>query len=288
MTGIGMIKYDTFITMQRSKIAITIKDDILRRLDRAIDGETIRNRSHAIEYFLNQALGAKVEKALIVAGHKDFSCATPFEGKPVVERQLELLRTHGVKHIFLLLHKGEKKVQKILGEGTKYGLRITYAWQNEDKIGTAHALSLAKKFAAEDLFLALYSHIAANLDLVDLAAYHTEADAIATVALTSIEDPSLYGAVEMKGEKIVAFAEKPKETQGVSRVISAGIFCFSPEIFDYIPTSTSLGASKQKTASLERDVFPKLAKEGKLAGYMFEGAWCNVRNQICLPGKKRK
>jgi len=276
-----MIKYDSFrIPMQRSKIAITLKEDILKRLDRAIDGETIRNRSHAIEYFLNQALLAKVEKAFIIAGHKDFSCATLFEGKPVVERQIELLRAHGVKDIALFLYKGEKAVQKILGDGTKYGLRVTYLWQTEEKIGTAHAVSRARKFVGDDLFLAMYSHIVADLDLVDLVAYHAEADATATVALTSIEDPSLYGAVEMKGEKIVAFAEKPKEKEGVSRVISAGIFCFSPEIFDYIP--------KEKAASLEKDVFPKLAKEGKLAGYMFEGKWCNVRNLICLPGKKRK
>ncbi len=280
MTDIGMIKYDTFITMQRSKIAITLKEDILKRLDRAIDGETIRNRSHAIEYFLNQALGAKVEKAFIIAGHRDFSCATSFEGKSVVERQIELLRAHGIKEVILLLHEGEKEVQKILGDGTKYGLRIAYQWQGEEKIGTAHALSLAKKFVAGDLFLVLYCHIVADLDLVDFVAYHTQAGVAATVALTSIEDPSLYGAVEMKGEKIVAFAEKPKEKEGVSRVISAGIFCFNPEIFEYI--------ARQKTASLERDVFPKLAKEGKLAGYMFEGEWCNVRNQICFPGKKRK
>lgn len=266
--------------MHRSKIAITVKDDILKRLDRAVDGETIRNRSHAIEYFLNQALGAKVEKALIIAGHKDFSCTTPFEGKSVIERQIELLRAHGIKEVVLLLYKGEKEVQNILGDGAKYALRITYEWQSGEKIGTAYALSLAKKFVADDLFLVLYSHIVAELDLVDLAAYHTQVDVAATVALTSIEDPSLYGAVEMKGEKIVAFAEKPKEKEGVSRVISAGIFCFNPEIFEYI--------ARQKTASLERDVFPKLAKEGKLAGYMFEGEWCNVRNQICFPGKKRK
>lgn len=266
--------------MSRSKIAITIKDSILKRLDRAIDGRTIRNRSHAIEYFLNQALGAKVERALIVAGHKDFSCTTPFEGKSVVERHIELLAAHGIKEIILLLHQSEKEVQKILGNGEKYGLRIIYQWQGGEKIGTGHTVALAKKFLEGGIFFVWYSHVVAELDLGDFAAYHTEADATATVALTSIEDPSLYGAVQMKGEKIVAFAEKPKETQGVSRVISAGIFCLSPEIFEYIP--------KQKTASLERDVFPKLTKEGKLAGYMFEGKWCNVRNLICLPGKKSK
>src|SRR3989344_179126 len=273
-----MILLRLYSMKNRSKIAITIKDDLLGRLDRAVDGKTIRNRSHAIEYFLNQALGAKVQKALLVAGHKDFSSTTLFEGKPVIEHGVELLQKHGVKEVVLLLHKGETEAQKILGDGAKYGTKITYLWQGEESIGTAHTVSLAKKFVGEDFFFVLYCHVVADLDLMDLASYHADAGVTATLALTSIEDPSPYGAVQMRGEKIVGFTEKPKEKEGVSRVISAGIFCLSPEIFEYIP--------KQKTASLERDVFPGLAKEGKLAGYMFEGKWCNVRNRIYRSGKK--
>lgn len=264
--------------MKRSKIAITIKDDILKRLDRAVDGETIRNRSHAIEYFLNQALSAKIETALIIAGKKEFSCATLFEGKPVIEHELEFLKSGGVRQVIVLLPKKEKEVQKMIGDGSKYGLLVDYIWQDDDKIGTAHAVSLVRQYTKDDTILVMYCDVVAHLDLVDFAAYHNETGALATVAVTSIEDPSLYGSVQMRGEKIVGFTEKPQEKSEVSRVISSGIFCLSPEIFEYIPD--------KKLASLEKDVFPKLVKEGKLAGYMFEGKWCNVRNQICYPATK--
>ncbi|HCM36569.1 MAG: hypothetical protein A3J30_01590 [Candidatus Wildermuthbacteria bacterium RIFCSPLOWO2_02_FULL_47_9c] len=266
--------------MTRSKIAITIKDDLLKRLDRAIDGKTIRNRSHAIEYFLDQELFSKAETALLIAGHKDFSCSTLFERKSVLEHHLELLQAHGVKNAILLLHESEQEAQRIAGDGSEYGLRITYLRQGKEQTGTAHALVQAKKFIGEDLFFVFYCHVVAEIDLADFVLYHRETDGIATVALTSIEDPSLYGAVKMRGGEIVSFTEKPKETEGASRVISAGIFCMGPEIFEYIP--------KEKAASLERDVFPKLAQEGKLGGYMFEGKWCNVRNQICFPSKRKK
>ena len=266
--------------MNRSKIAITIKDDLLKRLDRAIDGKTIRNRSHAIEYFLNQALFSKVETALLIAGHKDFSCSTLFEGKSVLEHQLELLQAKGVKNVVLLLYQGEREAQRIAGDGSKYGLRITYLWQDKEQAGTASVLLQAKKIIGEDLFFVFYCHVVADIDLADFISYHRETDSVATVALTSIGDPSPYGAVKMRGGEIVSFTEKPKEIEGASRVISAGIFCMSPEIFDYIPG--------EKTASLERDVFPKLAQEEKLGGYMFEGKWCNVRNQICFPSKREK
>ncbi|KKU93528.1 MAG: Mannose-1-phosphate guanylyltransferase and mannose-6-phosphate isomerase-related protein [Candidatus Yanofskybacteria bacterium GW2011_GWC1_48_11] len=246
--------------MTRSKIAITIKDDLLKRLDRAIDGKTIRNRSHAIEYFLDQELFSKAETALLIAGHKDFSCSTLFERKSVLEHHLELLQAHGVKNAILLLHESEQEAQRIAGDGSEYGLRITYLRQGKEQTGTAHALVQAKKFIGEDLFFVFYCHVVAEIDLADFVLYHRETDGIATVALS--------------------FTEKPKETEGASRVISAGIFCMGPEIFEYIP--------KEKAASLERDVFPKLAQEGKLGGYMFEGKWCNVRNQICFPSKRKK
>jgi len=273
-----MIKYDTY--MRRNKIAITVKDDILKRLDRAIDGKTIRNRSHAIEYFLNQALGTKVEKALIIAGEKNPSCLTVFEGKTVVEYEIELLKTYGITDIVLLLHKNEKEVQRMLGDGSKHGLKIHYEMQNTEKIGTAHAVSRGKKVVGEDLFFVLYCDVVAQVDLADFAAYHRETGMVATIALTSIKDPSLYGSVRMRGEKIVGFEEKPQEKDEVSRVISAGMFCFGPEIFDAIPV--------RKDASLEKDVFPKLAKEGRLGGYMFEGEWCNVRNRVCYGEGKKK
>jgi NDP-sugar pyrophosphorylase family protein len=271
------------LVMKRGKIAITVKDDILKRLDRAIDGKTIRNRSHAIEYFLNQALGTKVEKALIIGGHKDFSVSTLFENKSVAEHQVELLKGHGIKEILFSLHKNEREVQKLLGDGSKYGLSIVYEWEDQEQTGTARMVSKAKKFVGASSFYVLYCHVVADLDLVDFAAYHAETDATVTVAVTSIKDPSLYGVVQMRGEKIVGFIEKPRDEDGVSRIISAGIFCFSPEIFEYI--------GKEKSASLERDVFPRLAAaKGKLAGYMFEGKWCNVRNQVCYPatGKNKK
>jgi len=256
----------------KEKIAITIDDKLLARLDRAVDGETIRNRSHAIEYYLHQGMGVKSEKALIMGGHADFSCATVFEGKAIVEHQVELLKKHGVKEILFCLHENEKEIQKMFGDGSKLGLRIHYQWQSREVAETGYMVSLAKKFFGDESFFVLYCHVVADIDLMDFAVYHVESNVVATVALTSIEDPSLYGSVKMRGEKIVEFTEKPKQKEEVSRVISAGIFYFSSEIFGYIPKGSS--------ASLEKDVFPKLAKEGKMAGYLFEGKWCNVRNQI--------
>ena len=72
----------------------------------------------------------------------------------------------------------------------------------------------------------------------------------------------------MRGERVVEFIEKPKEKEDLSRLISAGVFCFSEKIFGYL--------SNKKHLSLESDVFPVLAKDGELGGYSFESRWFDV------------
>jgi len=270
----------------KEKIAITIDEKLLSRVDKMIDGETIRNRSHAIEYLVTQSLRPKVKKALICAGETIMqkgvfipAALLPFEEKRVIVHQIELLKSVGIKQVAVLA-PDETTIQDVLGDGSAYGVSVEYIKQDAKAIGSGHAVLLAKKFFRnEDIFLVLYGDVFAQIDVTDFVEYHIDSDSVATVALTSIEDPSLYGVVSLKGEKIVAFKEKPTNKEGVSRVINAGVFCLEQEIFSYL--------GKDIADTLETNAFPKLAKEGKLGGYVFEGKWCNVRNQLCYSSQKK-
>ena len=71
--------------------------------------------------------------------------------------------------------------------------------------------------------------------------------------------------VEIKGNRIVRFIEKPKEGITKSRVVSAGAYVLEPEILKIVP--------KEKKFSIERQVFPKLAEQGKLYGCLAVGQW---------------
>ena len=93
--------------------------------------------------------------------------------------------------------------------------------------------------------------------------------AIATIALYRVEDPSRYGVAELAQDNhVIRFVEKPSREKAPSNLINAGIYVLEPEIFDYIPSG--------KRVSIEREVFPKLAEEGKLCGYTFEGLWIDI------------
>ncbi|MBI2141594.1 NDP-sugar synthase [Candidatus Woesearchaeota archaeon] len=89
-----------------------------------------------------------------------------------------------------------------------------------------------------------------------------------TIALTTVDNPSMYGVARMQGGKILEFVEKPKKDEAPSNLINSGLYMMEPEVLDYIKSD---GFSM-----LEKDVFPKLAQEGKLFGYPFSGQWYNT------------
>ena len=67
---------------------------------------------------------------------------------------------------------------------------------------------------------------------------------------------------------IKRFIEKPPKGKAPSNFINAGVYVLSPEVFDYIPAG--------KHVSVEREVFPRLAEEGKLYGHFVNGLWIDI------------
>jgi len=264
--------------MKRAKITITLRKDIIEGIDQTIDAEKIRNRSHAIEYLLQQSLRPKISKAYILAGGLGVKMKPltqelpkpllPIHGKPLLEYQIELLRNNEIRDMHILIgHLGER-IKYQFGDGTRFGVNISYLSQPKTEIGTGHALFLARNIFTDAPFLMLYGDMLINLNLKNFIMQHLESNTLATIALTSTKYPSPYGVVGLSGSKIVNFNEKPEEKEAHSHVISAGLFCFTPKIFEQL--------SSKKDFALEKHVFPKLASEGQLGGYLFEGKWFDI------------
>ncbi|MBI4163087.1 MAG: ribbon-helix-helix protein, CopG family, partial [Candidatus Aenigmarchaeota archaeon] len=84
------------------RVTITIKKDLLKRVDRLVDGEVVKNRSHAVEQLIQRSLSkADVDTALIMAGGDGTSLRPityeipkpmiPVHGKPILEHQINML-----------------------------------------------------------------------------------------------------------------------------------------------------------------------------------------------------
>src|SRR5258708_14325571 len=109
-----------------------------------------------------------------------------------------------------------------------------------------------------------------SLDLCQLAAFHENRKAVATVALTHVDDPSAFGVVELEANgRIRRFIEKPAPGETDSHTINAGAYIFEKEAFAMIPSGVPY--------SVERGLFPKLLEEGKpLYGKELPGYWLDV------------
>jgi len=138
-------------------------------------------------------------------------------------------------------------------------------------LGTGGAIKNAERLIGrKEPFLVLNGDILTNIDYAQLMKKHgIHNEATATIALHKVEDPSQYGVAELASDNhVIRFVEKPPREKTPSNLINAGIYILEPEIFDYVP--------KGRPVSIEREVFPKLAKEGKLLGYNFKGLWIDI------------
>ena len=263
--------------MDRKRLTITLKKEVLKNLDEYIDGARIRNRSHAIEYVLSKYFSPKIKKAVILAGGKGLDmrpltyeipkAMVPINNRPVLEYIIENLRRHDIRDLLILTGHLGKKIKQYFGDGSKFGVKIKYLDQNDSETGTAAPLFKARKFVNNRAFLLYYSDVLASIDLSDMIDFHISNTAVATMALTSVKKPSDWGVVRVKGSKIHSFLEKPNSRKDLSHLINAGIYIFEPKVFNYIT---------KKTKRLEKEVFPKIVEQGKLGGYLFAGQWFDV------------
>jgi len=257
----------------KERITLTIEKDILGRVDQSVNGTDVKNRSHAVELLLTKAFGEnKPSKAIILAGGKGtrMKPMTNFlpkpmlriHDKPILEHNIELLKRHGIKDIVLSIgYKGDK-IKEYFGDGRQFGVNISYI-EEDEPMGTAGPLNLLKG-KINDTFILMNGDELKDIDLEDMFMFHKRNKGTATLALTTVEDPSMYGVAVMNGNRIRTFVEKPNKQNAPSKLISAGLYILDPEVLKSVPEGFSM---------MENDVFPKLATNEKLLGYVFSGQW---------------
>ncbi len=260
----------------KERITLTLERGLVEKIDKTVDQHRIKNRSHAIELLLRQAIGLdKPTKALILAGGANYKTNklkilgtnTPkslmeIKGKTIIQYNIELLKKYGIIDILISISNKSDDIKKILGDGKKFGVTITYI-EEKDPLGTAGPVKLAKQFLKETFILCNADELK-DIDLNDMFAFHAQNKSLATVALTTTQDPCKYGVALLNGNKIMTFIEKPAKDHAPSNLINAGLYILEPEVINYIPDGF---------ARIETDVFPKLASEDRLCGYPFSGQW---------------
>lgn len=263
--------------MNRTRLTITLRKDLLRQIDRTIDGTEIRNRSHAIEALLTRAVQSRTKLAVILAGGEGIKMRPltyeipkpmiPIKSRPLMEYTIDLIKKAGIQKIIVSLGSKGKMIRDHFGDGRRFGIEIIYS-EEEKPLGTAGPLRQAANVLKDEPFFVLYGDILADINLAAIEDFHRENQALATMVLTSVLKSTAYGVVELDGSQVRRFSEEPFPGKGAAAgLTNAGIYIFEPEILNYIP--------KTGKAMLE-DIFPTLIKAKELYGYLFSGQWFDL------------
>ncbi|MBI4537737.1 MAG: NTP transferase domain-containing protein [candidate division NC10 bacterium] len=192
----------------------------------------------------------------------------PLANKPIMAHIVELLEQHAIADLVVLLHFQPELIEAYFGDGSAFGVRMTYIAPTED-YGTAGSVKNAEAHLS-DPFLVISGDLLTDFDLTAAVAFHRERQADLTIVLTRVENPLQYGVVitEPNG-RINRFLEKPTWSEVFSDTVNTGIYIIEPSVLKLIPP--------RREFDFSRDLFPLMMREGKrLYGCIAEGYWRDV------------
>ncbi len=126
-------------------------------------------------------------------------------------------------------------------------------------------------------FCFTYGDGVSDVNIKKLIDFHKKHNKIATV--TGVQPPGRYGALDIEGDKVIGFTEKPAGDNGS---INGGFFVIEPNFLNYL---------KSDKTFLEKDPLEKAAKKKQLVAYKHTGFWqCmdTKRDKEILDKKVRK
>jgi len=216
-------------------------------------------------------------RGLILAGGfatrlRPLSCSKPkllfpIVGVPLVESMARWLSSGGVDQIILAVNHLSDRL-KIEVDQRVAGVTVAFSVE-ETPLGTAGPIRLAANLLGkDDPFFVTNGDIVSDIDIRRMLAMHEETKADATIALVSVRDPSPYGSVLTDSNGTVKKFEEKSAFFSATSLVNAGVYVLSPNIVRSIPSGRSV--------SLEKEVFPKLVRNGRMQAWIHNGFWYDI------------
>ncbi len=168
----------------------------------------------------------------------------PVLDRPVMAHIVRLLEAQGFDELIANLHWFPDAITGYFGD------RLTY--RHEPKLlGTAGGVRGVRDFFGDEPVVVISGDALTDLDVRALVERHREAGGIATLTVKQVPDTREYGVViHDEDGRVQGFQEKPDPAEALSDLGNCGIYCFSPEIFDFFPDADPVDWAQ--------DVFPVL------------------------------
>jgi bifunctional UDP-N-acetylglucosamine pyrophosphorylase/glucosamine-1-phosphate N-acetyltransferase len=150
----------------------------------------------------------------------------PLANRPMMEHLVLVTRDAGIRDFIFVVGYGEREIRTHFGDGSRFGIRITYAAQRHQQ-GTADAVRCVRDLVTGPFLLMNGDMI---LNYTDIAGF-IQCTA-PCMGISTTDHPGDYGVVLVSDDKVISLEEKSPHPK--SNLINAGVYLLSPEIFDLV------------------------------------------------------
>ena len=185
-------------------------------------------------------------------GFKEFVIALGYKGEYIKKYMADFCGLHGNLTIDLL--SGNIKTHNQHGHDWRIDLIETGL-----KTQTGGRIKRLIPFMGKQTFMLTWGDGVSSVDLNQLIAFHRRHGKLATV--TAVRPPARFGRLEIDGDRVVNFAEKPQMSEGW---INGAFFVLEPGVIDYIDGDQT---------HFENEPLEDLARDGQLMAYKYDGFW---------------
>ena len=191
----------------------------------------------------------------------------PFCGAPFLAGLARRLGEAGVRRVGLVVGADTSPFDPLVDLLAPHGIEVSLV-PEPTPLDTAGGVRAAT-VGLDEPVLVLNGDVLSDLDVAALCTAHASTGAVATIALTRVEDTSTFGVCVLEGDRITAFVEKPaRGTLPGHDTVNAGA---------YVLAAGALAGFPEGPLSFEREVFPQiLASGGRITGYVHEGVWTDL------------
>lgn len=185
-------------------------------------------------------------------GFKEFVIALGYKGEIIKDYFINY--HYRARNITVRLDTGQISLHNGSGEDW-----VVHLLDTGPDSSTGGRVKKVAEFIGKEPFMLTYGDGVADININDLLAFHRHHGRLATV--TAVRPPARFGGIELDGERVLHFAEKPQMGEGW---INGGFFVLEPEVGDYIPDYMT----PWEAAPMEQ-----LVSEGQLVAYRHETFW---------------
>jgi len=266
----------------KEKITISIRKELLQKVDEKVDRVNFKNRSHVIESLVWEWLKLRQDLwAIIIANERKWNgwkypldipkSLIKVDGKTLIEKHLQALKQANIEKCIIVVWHEKEQIKDFL-KNKSFWVDVTFLDSDESDESQKVIYKCSKILKTNKCLVILWDNYFHNLNLTDFIYYHNTNSQYLSVIVKTIEASQGYGNIKLEGNNIIGFVEKPMHKEDISFIINAGVYLMNTEILHDVV----------ENLKIEDNFFPDFVKTNRAKAYFHNWKWFHLQDDETL------